>query len=123
MLVLRRLAVAGGCLLRATAGTNASAGAKDESAAEWLAPKWFNEWHDGLAAKGLNFGATWIGDNITNVTGGSRRGAIHFGRFDLSVDGDLDRLVGWSSGRFYANVLGIYGRGLSRNYVHNLATI
>src|SRR6201991_256081 len=83
---------------------SAYAGAKDESAAEWLAPKWFNEWHDGLAAKGLNFGAIWIGDNITNVTGGSRRGAIHFGRFDLSVDGDLDKLVGWSGGRFYANV-------------------
>ena len=49
----------------------ASAGAKDENAAEWLAPKWLNEWHDGLAAKGLNFGATWIGDNITNVSGGT----------------------------------------------------
>jgi porin len=31
------------------ASTDAFAGAKDESAAEWLAPKWFNEWHDGLA--------------------------------------------------------------------------
>ena len=48
------------------------AGAKDENAAEWLAPKWLNEWHDGLAAKGLNFGATYIGDNITNVSGGTR---------------------------------------------------
>ncbi|WLA61966.1 hypothetical protein [Bradyrhizobium diazoefficiens] len=32
--------------------TGALAGAKDESAAEWLFPKWFNEWHDGLANKG-----------------------------------------------------------------------
>jgi carbohydrate-selective porin OprB len=50
-------------------GTGAFAGAKDESAAEWIAPKWFNDWHDGLANKGLNFGAIWIGDNIGNVSG------------------------------------------------------
>ena len=47
------------CLVLAPvmASTDARAGAKDESAAEWLAPKRFNEWHDGLANKGLNFGA------------------------------------------------------------------
>jgi len=120
---MRRLAVAAACVVGATASTSAFAGAKDENAAEWLAPKWLNEWHDGLAAKGLNFGATWIGDNITNVSGGTSRGAIHFGRFDLSVDGDLEKLVGWTGGKFYVNALGLYGRGLSRNYVHNLATI
>jgi porin len=103
--------------------TGAVAGAKDESAAEWLAPKWFNEWHDGLANKGLNFGATYIADNIANVSGGVKRGAIHFGRLDLSVDADLDKLVGWTGGRFYANAFVIYGQGLSRNYVQNLATI
>ena len=102
---------------------SALAGAKDESAAEWLAPKWFNEWHDGLANKGLNFGATYIADNIANVSGGVKRGAIHFGRLDLSVDADLDKLVGWTGGRFYANAFVIYGQGLSRNYVMNLATI
>lgn len=110
-------------LASTVAGTGAFAGAKDESAAEWIAPKWFNEWHDGLANKGLNFGATYIADNIANATGGVARGAIHFGRLDLSVDADLDKLVGWTGGRFYANAFVIYGRGLSRNYVHNLATI
>ncbi|MGY8705629.1 carbohydrate porin [Bradyrhizobium sp. 18BD] len=103
--------------------TSAFAGAKDESAAEWLFPKWFNEWHDGIANKGLNFGATYIADNIANVSGGVKRGAIHFGRLDLSVDADLDKLVGWTGGRFYANAFVIYGQGLSRNYVQNLATI
>jgi porin len=103
--------------------SNARAGAKDENAAEWIAPKWFNEWHDGLANKGLNFGAIWIGDNIGNATGGVARGAIHFGRFDLSVDADLEKLVGWTGLKFYANTYHLYGRGLSRNYIHNLATI
>jgi porin len=123
MLLLRRLAVVWVCLGSAIASTSAYAGAKDENAAEWLAPKWFNEWHDGLAAKGLNFGATYIGDNIANVSGGTARGAIHFGRLDLSVDADLEKLFGWTGGRVVANMFEIYGRGLSRNYVHNLATI
>ena len=114
---------AAACWACALAGTDALAGAKDESAAEWLAPKWLNEWHDGLANEGLNFGAIYIGDNIGNVTGGVARGAIHFGRFDFSVDADLDKLVGWTGGKFYANVFQLYGRGLTRNYIQNLATI
>src|SRR3954451_24836756 len=77
---------------------SAHAGAKDESAAEWLAPKWLNEWHDGLADKGLNFGVTYVGDNIGNVSGGLARGAIHQGRFDLSADADLEKLFGWTGG-------------------------
>src|SRR3981189_464786 len=108
--VLFRLAILFGMaasLVFALASKDALAGAKDENAAEWLAPKWLNEWHDGLAAKGLNFGATWIGDNIPNVPGGTSRGAIHFGRFDLSVDGDLEKLVGWTGGKFYVNALGL----------------
>jgi porin len=120
---LRRSVGAAAFLAGVIAAASAYAGAKDESAAEWIAPKWLNDWHDGLAAKGLNFGAIWIGDNIGNATGGTARGAIHFGRFDLSVDGDLEKLVGWTGARFYANTFGLYGRGLSRNYVHNLATI
>ena len=120
---LRRLVVVAACLAGAHGDHGAHAGAKDESAAEWLAPKWFNEWHDGLAAKGLNFGATYIGDNIGNVSGGTARGVIHLGRFDFSVDADLEKLVGWTGGRFFANTYEIYGRGLSRNYIHNLATI
>ena len=69
---LRRLVVLAAHFAGLIATTGASAGAKDESAAAWLAPEWFNEWHDGLAAKGLNFGATYIGDFIGNVSGGLR---------------------------------------------------
>ena len=121
---LRSLAVvAAAYLASAMTSTGALAGSKDENVAEWLAPKWLNEWHDGLANKGLNFGATYIGDNIGNVSGGVARGAIHLGRFDFSVDADLEKLFGWTGGKFYANAYEIYGRGLTRNYIHNLATI
>src|SRR3981081_4723048 len=123
MASLRRLVGMAAYFASAMATTGVHAGAKDESAAEWLAPKWFNEWHDGLAAKGLNFGATYIGDSIGNVSGGAGRGAIHLGRFDFSVDADLEKLFGWTGGRFVANRVEMYGPGLTRNYIHNLATI
>ena len=123
MFSLRSLVLLAAHFAGTIAATRASAGAKDENAAEWLAPKWFNEWHDGLAAKGLNFGAIYIGDFIGNVSGGTSRGFIHLGRFDLSVDADLEKLVGWTGGRFFTNTYEIYGRGLTRNYIHNLATI
>jgi porin len=123
MFRLRRWALGAACLAGVMAPASANAAAKDESAAEWLAPKWFNEWHDGLAATGLNFGATYIGDFIGNVSGGTSRGFIHLGRLDLSVDADLEKLVGWTGGRFFANSYEIYGHGLTRDYIHNLATI
>jgi porin len=110
-------------LASALAATSAYAGSKDESVSSWLTPAWFNEWHDGVASKGLNFSATYIADNIGNVSGGSSRGAIHMGRFDFSVDADLEKLAGWTGGRFFANTYEIYGQGLTRNYIHNLATI
>jgi porin len=99
------------------------AGAKDESAAEWLFPRPFNDWRNGLADLGLALGGTYVADNIGNVTGGMARGAIHFGRLDLTVDADLEKLWGWSGARFHGDTLWIDGRGLSRNYIGNLATI
>ena len=67
----------------------AMAAAKDESAAEWLPlPKEFDDWRNMLSDRGLAFGATYIADNIANVSGGIKRGAIHFGRLDLGVDAD-----------------------------------
>jgi porin len=102
----------------------AFAGAKDESAADWLPiPKAFNDWRSALTEQGLSFGATYVGDNIGNVTGGIKRGAIHFGRLDIGVDADLEKLAGWTGAKFHANTFSIYGRGLSRNYIGNLATI
>jgi porin len=123
MFSLRRLSVVAAYFAGAIANTDAQAGAKDESAAEWLAPNWFNQWHDGLAAKGLNFGATYIDDNLANVSGGTARGAIHLGRFEFSVDADLEKLIGWTGARFFANTFEIYGNGLTRSYIHNLATV
>src|SRR5262245_19592671 len=105
------------------AASPALAGAKDESAAEWLFPKAFNDWRTSVADWGLALNGTYVGDNIANVTGGMSRGAIHFGRLDIAADADLEKILGWSGAKFHGNTYWLYGRGLSRNYIGNIATI
>jgi porin len=117
-LVLASLA----CLSGAVA---AIAGAKDESAVEWLPfiPPGFNDWRNKTADKGFAFNATYIGDTIGNASGGTKRGVTYGGRFDFGVDADLDKLVGWTGAKLHANMLQIHGRGMTRDNIHNLATI
>src|SRR5258708_4236713 len=109
----------------ALSATPLMAGSKDETMAEWLPakPNWFNDWREKLANKGFSFSATYILDNIGNVSGGMRQGAIHLGRFDLGVDADLEKLSGWTGAKLHANMYESHGRGLSRDYVGNLATV
>ena len=73
--------------------------------------------------KGVEFGLIYVMDNITNVTGGTRRGGIEFGRFDPFLDVNLEKLMGWTGGTFHANAYGLYGTGLTHTHIHNLATI
>src|SRR5262249_37534100 len=121
---LASVAVAAGIAIILGSASEAIAGAKEETAAEWLPfPKWFNDWRNDLADKGFAFGATYIGDNIGNVSGGIKQGVIHFGRLDLAVDADLDKLIGWTGAKLHSDVFGLYGRGLTHNYIANLATI
>jgi porin len=110
------------CVLVGGFADRSLAAAKDESAADWLIPSWFNEWRNGLADKGLALGATFIMDDLGNPTGGMRLGAVNFGRLDVGVDADLEKLVGWTGARIRANTFAIYGRGLTRNDIGNLAT-
>jgi porin len=78
------------------------AGSDDESAASWLpfSTKESNETRGRLAKQGVEFGLIYVMDNITNVTGGTRRGGIEFGRFDPYLDLDLEKLMGWGEPRF-----------------------
>jgi porin len=101
------------------------AGTDEESVASWLPGnnKAFNDARAGLAKSGVNFGLIYIADSIANVTGGTRRGGVETGRFDPYVDLDLEKLMGWTGATFHVNAFGIYGKGLTRTDLHNLATI
>ena len=110
-------------LLCAMAGP-AAAGAKDETIADWIPlPKEIAEWRAMLADRGFSFGINYVGDNIGNPTGGTKRGAIHQGRFDFEGDLDFEKLGGWNGLKGHANVFAIYGHGLTHSDILNLATV
>ena len=101
------------------------AGSDDKSAASWLpfSTKESNETRGRLAKQGVEFGLIYVMDNITNVTGGTRRGGIEFGRFDPYLDLDLEKLMGWTGATLHANAYGLYGTGLTHTHILNFATI
>jgi porin len=108
----------------AAAAASAVAAAKDETIEDWLPiPTEIKDWRAMLAERGFSFGIAYVGDNIGNVTGGTKRGAIHQGRFDFEADLDLEKILGWSGARAHANVFSIYGHGLTHSNILNLATV
>lgn len=98
---------------------------KDDSAADWLPfiPKAVKDWRDELADKGLALFSSYVGDTIRNASGGIKRGTIYEGRFDLTIEADLDKLAGWSNTKIHADVFQSHGKGLTKNYVGNIAPI
>src|SRR5262249_60748637 len=97
------LTLAGSMLLATAAG--AAAAAKDETIADWIPlPKEIADWRAWMAERGFSFLIAYVGDNIGNVTGGTRRSAIHQGRFDFEADLDFEKLAGWNGLRAHANV-------------------
>jgi porin len=72
-----------------------------------------------LQKYGIKFAATYIGEALGNVSGGSKQGAIYEGRLNLAVDVDLQKLVGLRELTFHANMFQIHGDGLSRSNLQN----
>jgi carbohydrate-selective porin OprB len=50
---------------------------------------------------GVDIAPTYIGEALGNVSGGLKRGGVYEGRADLSLDADLDKLLGWTGGLFH----------------------
>lgn len=74
------------------------------------------------SAQGIKFSASYIGELLSNVSG-VRRGAVYDGRLNVAVDLDMDKLAKLSGLTFHANVFQIHGKGLSRDYIGNLASV
>ncbi len=122
---MRKALIGLGVILTLAGRSPALAGAKDESMADWfplISPE-FNAWRNALADKGFALGMTYIGDMIGNVSGGFKRGVIYQGRLDLGIDADFDKLVGWQGAKMHANLFQIYGHGLTRSSIGNIAPI
>lgn len=73
--------------------------------------------------RGVKYQVNYVGDLLSNRSGGLRRGSAYSGLLELEIDADLEKVAGWKGAAFYANIYQIHGSGLSRSYVGNLLPV
>lgn len=108
----------------ATKASAAEAPAEDESEPS-IAPQlgWLGDWggyRPKLEAAGIKFGVNYIGELWRNTDGGLGTGTAYNGRFQFSLDADLEKLFNWKGATFHASVLQIQGSGFSGQYLGNI---
>ena len=72
---------------------------------------------DRLAADGLTFFGYYTMDPAGNVTGGKRQGATYVDDWYFGVTLDLDKLIGWTGGKFTVSGINRDGPSLTKGYV------
>jgi porin len=73
--------------------------------------------------QGIKFTLSYIGDALSNVDGGLRRGAVYEGRLNGAIDLDFAKLAGAPGLIFHANAFQIHGPALSRDVIGNLMAV
>ena len=76
-----------------------------------------------LEKQGLSFIFSLYGDAFDNPFGGVKQGPGYDGRFAAIMDGDLQKLAGWSGAKFHASVHGIFGTQFSVANLDNLMLV
>src|SRR5690349_5703349 len=74
-----------------------------------------------LKQRGIDVSMTYIGEVFDVLSGGLARRASYEGRFDLTVDTDLDKLLGWKGASASFTVFQIHST--SRNVVDNVGSL
>lgn len=73
-----------------------------------------------LEDKGVTFGAQYIADSLSNVSGGLKNDTAYVGRIQLSLALDFEKLAGLKGGSFYVSAYDIQGNQFSANALGNL---
>jgi len=76
-----------------------------------------------LEDQGVTFGFTYIGEELSNVSGGRQRGDIYEGRLNMELTLDFEKLADFKGGSFYANAYEIHGKDLSAGVIGNQLTV
>ena len=71
-----------------------SVSAEEPAFADKLTGDWAGD-RTRLKDKGVEIGVTYTGETFSNLSGGLRRGTSYEGQLDLTVETDLDKLIGW----------------------------
>jgi porin len=111
--------VLGGCWL-ALAGPAAASQPKSIWEQETLTGDWGGA-RSALKDRGVDVLMTYIGEVFDVLSGGLARRASYEGRFDLTVDADLDKLLGWKGASAGFTVFQIHSS--SRNVGENVGSL
>jgi porin len=110
--------------LVAQAQTTAASGVPDQSIATALPEKGDADGRrKALAARGITYSLTYVGELQSVVSGGVSSGSSYNGRLEGVLDIDLGKLAGQKGLAFHANGYQIHGNGLSGDHVGNLMTV
>lgn len=82
-----------------------------------------NEQWAFLRTHGVDFAAMYCAEIWGNTMGGERTGAVYTGLGTLSVDIDLETLMGWNGASFHNSWLWLSGQDASEELVGNFLTI
>jgi porin len=80
-------------------------------------------WRSRLEQQGLKFTFSYYGDSFDNPVGGVKQGPGYDGRFGIIMDGDLEKLAGWSGANFHASTHSIFGNQYSATNLDNLMLV
>jgi porin len=117
------LALAGA--LAAVPAWAADSGGADDAASFWNRDYLTGDWggaRTALQDHGIGISLNYVGESFGDVSGGLKRGASYEGRAELSVDGDLDKLMGWSGGKAHFTLYNIHS-GSSGNAASHSGSI
>jgi porin len=118
-----------GLLTASLTAANAQTAAVPEDARPtglWERDRLTGDWgglRTALEARGIALGLTDTSEVLGNVSGGMKQGAVFDGKTEIDLDIDLEKLVGWTGGRFRVSAYQIHGRDLSTDNIGNLLTV
>lgn len=77
-----------------------------------------------LAERGIELNAVYLSDALGNVRGGTKRGWIYQGKFEVAVAADLDKLAGFDGWSFHVSGFNSHNTGrLRRDYIAGINTV
>jgi porin len=77
----------------------------------------------GLGEHDFAWKLIYVGESFGNTAGGMNRAAVYEGTLKAGFGLNLERLLGWDSTTFYANVLIPHGEGLTQHHAGDLNVI
>lgn len=73
--------------------------------------------NDSITGGALQINASYIGEVITNFSGGIKRGSVYQGMGNFLINYDTKKAKLWNGGRFYINAAHTHGGSPSKTYI------